>query len=206
MVYGTSRNFGEGLALNKNATAIASFLNMGVDNYVPSKEIIQAIDEYVTIKALEKTSPDILNVVRKKLLTEPEAMQQLLTTHRNFKEESLMNNFDGKSLNTMKGYRKNIYDNAISVKIADIKQEKLLASQGFKLIKRIDKLGKRALFISDFVSPSVRFNAQGERFLAQSNKKDLLSKIYYERIYQGEDPDIVKKDLAEAYEYYRHQC
>lgn len=205
MVYGTSRNFGEGLALNKNATAIASFLNMGVDNYVPSKEIIQAIDEYVTIKALEKTSPDILNVVRKKLLTEPEAMQQLLTTHRNFKEESLMNNFDGKSLNTMKGYRKNIYDNAISVKIADIKQEKLLASQGFKLIKKIDKLGKRALFISDFVSPSVRFNAQGERFLAQSNKKDLLSKIYYERIYQGEDPDIVKKDLAEAYEYYRHQ-
>lgn len=205
MVYGTSRNFGEGLALNKNATAIASFLNMGVDNYVPSKEIIQAIDEYVTIKALEKTSPDILNVVRKKLLTEPEAMQQLLTTHRNFKEESLRDNFDGKSLNTMKGYRKNIYDNAISVKIADIKQEKLLASQGFKLIKKIDKLGKRALFISDFVSPSVRFNAQGERFLAQSNKKDLLSKIYYERIYQGEDPDIVKKDLAEAYEYYRHQ-
>lgn len=205
MVYGTSRNFGEGLALNKNATAIASFLNMGVDNYVPSKEIIQAIDEYVTIKALEKTSPDILNVVRKKLLTEPEAMQQLLTTYRNFKEESLRDNFDGKSLNTMKGYRKNIYDNAISVKIADIKQEKLLASQGFKLIKKIDKLGKRALFISDFVSPSVRFNAQGERFLAQSNKKDLLSKIYYERIYQGEDPDIVKKDLAEAYEYYRHQ-
>lgn len=204
MVHGRAKNTLESQALCKNAYSIAKVLNQGVD-VEPDLDLVNKIDKYVTLRALKYTSKDIVNTLILKLRNEPEAMQKVLNTHNNFKKLSLKNNFNNNPLLMIKGYRKDIFDDSRSMKISTLDDEKLLASQGFKLALVLkqspgDKSKPRGIFISTFVSPSVGFNRQAIRFTSHRSRGTKLGDIFNARILKGENIDNVKKEWYETLE------
>lgn len=204
MNFQTYRNEVEGAIGVKNPTMIAMAVGTGA-NLKPNKKVVSAIDKYVTLAALEYIESDVKDLIVEKLRTEPKGMEAMMNYHRTFKAESLARNFGGNPALMMKGYRYDVIEDYIDIKIAPVSEESLLKSQGFRRVSKEplrkspdDNSEERAVYINDFISSTAGFNQQAVSYLGHTGRGSKLSDIYNDKIFRGADVHTVEQEWYDS--------
>uniref|UniRef100_UPI0015D83AE2 hypothetical protein n=1 Tax=Campylobacter vicugnae TaxID=1660076 RepID=UPI0015D83AE2 len=204
MNFQTYRNEVEGAIGVKNPTMIAMAVGTGA-NLKPNKKVVSAIDKYVTLAALEYLESDVKDLIVEKLRTEPKGMEAMMNYHRTFKAESLDRNFGGNPALMMKGYRYDVIEDYIDIKIAPVSEESLLKSQGFRRVSKEplrkspdDNSEERAVYINDFISSTAGFNQQAVSYLGHTGRGSKLSDIYNDKIFRGADVHTVEQEWYDS--------
>ncbi|MCR8701864.1 hypothetical protein [Campylobacter sp. RM12176] len=204
MNFQTYRNEVEGAIGVKNPTMIAMAVGTGA-NLKPNKKVVSAIDKYVTLAALEYLESDVKDLIVEKLRTEPKGMEAMMNYHRTFKAESLDRNFGGNPALMMKGYRYDVIEDYIDIKIAPVSEESLLKSQGFRRVSKEplrkspdDNSEERAIYINDFISSTAGFNQQAVSYLGHTGRGSKLSDIYNDKIFRGADVHTVEQEWYDS--------
>lgn len=204
MNYQSYRNEIEGAIGVKNPTMIAMAVGTGA-NLKPNKKVVSAIDKYVTLAALEYLESDVKDLIVDKLRTEPKGMTAMLNYHRTNKAESLEKNFGGNPALMIKGYRYDVVEDYIDIKIAPVSEESLLKSQGFRRVSKEplrkspdDNSEERALYINDFIPSTASFNQQAVSYLGHTGRGSKLSDIYNDKILKGADARIVEQEWYDS--------
>ncbi|WP_086303086.1 hypothetical protein [Campylobacter vicugnae] len=204
MNFQTYRNEVEGAIGVKNPTMIAMAVGTGA-NLKPNKKVVSAIDKYVTLAALEYLESDVKDLIVEKLRTEPKGMEAMMNYHRTFKAESLDKNFGGNPALMMKGYRYDVIEDYIDIKIAPVSEESLLKSQGFRRVSKEplrkspdDNSEERAVYINDFISSTAGFNQQAVSYLGHTGRGSKLSDIYNDKIFRGADVHTVEQEWYDS--------
>ena len=204
MNYQSYRNEIEGAIGIKNPTMIAMAVGTGA-NLKPNKKVVSAIDKYVTLAALEYLESDVKDIIVDKLRTEPEGMKAMMNYHRTNKAESLEKNFGGNPALMMKGYRYDVVEDYIDIKIAPVSEESLLKSQGFRRVSKEplrkspdDNSEERAIYINDFIPSTASFNQQAVSYLGHTGRGSKLSDIYNDKIFKGADARTVEQEWYDS--------
>lgn len=204
MNFQTYRNEVEGAIGIKNPTMIAMAVGTGA-NLKPNKKVVSAIDKYVTLAALEYLESDVKDLIVDKLRTEPKGMAAMMNYHRTNKAESLEKNFGGNPALMIKGYRYDVVEDYIDIKIAPVSEESLLKSQGFRRVSKEplrkssdDNSEERAIYINDFVSSTAGFNQQAVSYLGHTGRGTKLSDIYNDKILKGADVHTVEQEWYDS--------
>ena len=204
MNYQSYRNEVEGAIGIKNPTMIAMAVGTGA-NLKPNKKVVSAIDKYVTLAALEYLESDVKDLIIDKLHTEPKGMEAMMNYHRTNKAESLEKNFGGNPALMMKGYRYDVVEDYIDIKIAPVSEESLLKSQGFRRVSKEplrkssdDNSEERALYINDFIPSTASFNQQAVSYLGHTGRGSKLSDIYNDKILKGADVRTVEQEWYDS--------
>ena len=204
MNFQSYKNEVEGVIGVKNPTMIAMMVGTGA-NIKPNKNVVSAIDKYVTLAALEYLESDVKELIINKLQTEPKGMEAMINYHRNNKTEALAKNFGGNPALMIKGYRYDVVEDHIDIKIAPISEEGLLKSQGFRRVSK-DPLRKspndnseaRYIYVNDFVSSTASFNQQAVSYLGHTGRGSKLSDIYNDKILKGSDIKAVEQEWYDS--------
>ena len=204
MNFQSYRNEIEGAIGVKNPTMIAMAVGTGA-NLKPNKKVVSAIDKYVTLAALEYLESDVKDLIVDKLRTEPEGMRAMMNYHRTNKAESLEKNFGGNPALMMKGYRYDVVEDYIDIKIAPVSEESLLKSQGFRRVSKEplrkspdDNSEERAIYINDFIPSTASFNQQAVSYLGHTGRGSKLSDIYNDKIFKGADARTVEQEWYDS--------
>ncbi|WP_086243118.1 hypothetical protein [Campylobacter devanensis] len=204
MNFQSYRNEVEGAIGVKNPTMIAMMVGTGA-NIKPNKNIVSAIDKYVTLAALEYLESDVKELIINKLQTEPKGMEAMINYHRTIKAESLAKNFGGNPALMIKGYRYDVVEDYIDIKIAPISEEGLLKSQGFRRVSKEplrkspdDNSEERYIYVNDFVSSIASFNQQAVSYLGHTGRGSKLSDIYNDKILKGADVKEVEQEWYDS--------
>lgn len=204
MNFQSYRNEIEGAIGIKNPTMIAMAVGTGA-NLKPNKKVVSAIDKYVTLAALEYLESDVKDLIIDKLRTEPEGMRAMMNYHRTNKAESLEKNFGGNPALMMKGYRYDVVEDYIDIKIAPVSEESLLKSQGFRRVSKEplrkspdDNSEERAIYINDFIPSTASFNQQAVSYLGHTGRGSKLSDIYNDKILKGADVRTVEQEWYDS--------
>lgn len=204
MNFQSYRNEIEGAIGIKNPTMIAMAVGTGA-NLKPNKKVVSAIDKYVTLAALEYLESDVKDLIVDKLRTEPEGMRAMMNYHRTNKAESLEKNFGGNPALMMKGYRYDVVEDYIDIKIAPVSEESLLKSQGFRRVSKEslrkspdDNSEERAIYINDFIPSTASFNQQAVSYLGHTGRGSKLSDIYNDKIFKGADVHTVEQEWYDS--------
>ena len=204
MNFQSYRNEVEGAIGVKNPTMIAMMVGTGA-NIKPNKNIVSAIDKYVTLAALEYLESDVKELIINKLQTEPKGMEAMINYHRTNKAESLAKNFGGNPALMIKGYRYDVVEDYIDIKIAPISEEGLLKSQGFRRVSKDplrkspdDNSEERYIYVNDFVSSTASFNQQAVSYLGHTGRGSKLSDIYNDKILKGADVHTVEQEWYDS--------
>ncbi|TWO22648.1 hypothetical protein YZ82_01650 [Campylobacter hyointestinalis] len=204
MNFQSYRNEVEGAIGIKNPTMIAMMVGTGA-NIKPNKNIVSAIDKYVTLAALEYLESDVKELIINKLQTEPKGMEAMINYHRTIKAKSLAKNFGGNPALMIKGYRYDVVEDYIDIKIAPISEEGLLKSQGFRRVSKEslrkspdDNSEERYIYVNDFVSSTASFNQQAVSFLGHTGRGSKLSDIYNDKILKGADINTVEQEWYDS--------
>ena len=204
MNFQSYRNEIEGAIGVKNPTMIAMAVGTGA-NLKPNKKVVSAIDKYVTLAALEYLESDVKDLIVDKLHTEPKGMEAMMNYHRTNKAESLEKNFGGNPALMMKGYRYDVVEDYIDIKIAPVSEESLLKSQGFRRVSKEplrkssdDNSEERAIYINDFISSTAGFNQQAVSYLGHTGRGTKLSDIYNDKILKGADVHTVEQEWYDS--------
>ncbi|ARR02668.1 hypothetical protein CVIC8964_1279 [Campylobacter vicugnae] len=204
MNYQSYRNEVEGAIGVKNPTMIAMAVGTGA-NLKPNKKVVSAIDKYVTLAALEYLESDVKDLIVDKLRTEPKGMEAMMNYHRTNKAESLEKNFGGNPALMMKGYRYDVVEDYIDIKIAPVSEESLLKSQGFRRVSKEplrkssdDNSEERAIYINDFIPSTASFNQQAVSYLGHTGRGSKLSDIYNDKILKGADARTVEQEWYDS--------
>lgn len=204
MNFQSYRNEIEGAIGVKNPTMIAMAVGTGA-NLKPNKKVVSAIDKYVTLAALEYLESDVKDLIVDKLHTEPEGMRAMMNYHRTNKAESLEKNFGGNPALMMKGYRYDVVEDYIDIKIASVSEESLLKSQGFRRVSKEplrkspdDNSEERAIYINDFIPSTASFNQQAVSYLGHTGRGSKLSDIYNDKILKGADARTVEQEWYDS--------
>ncbi|WP_086290539.1 hypothetical protein [Campylobacter devanensis] len=204
MNFQSYRNEIEGAIGVKNPTMIAMMVGTGA-NIKPNKNIVSAIDKYVTLAALEYLESDVKELIINKLQTEPQGMEAMINYHRTNKAESLAKNFGGNPALMIKGYRYDVVEDYIDIKIAPISEEGLLKSQGFRRVSKEplrkspdDNSEARYIYVNDFVSSTASFNQQAVSYLGHTGRGSKLSDIYNDKILKGADVHTVEQEWYDS--------
>lgn len=204
MNFQSYRNEVEGAIGIKNPTMIAMMVGTGA-NIKPNKNIVSAIDKYVTLAALEYLESDVKELIINKLQTEPKGMEAMINYHRTIKAKSLAKNFGGNPALMIKGYRYDVVEDYIDIKIAPISEEGLLKSQGFRRVSKEplrkspdDNSEERYIYVNDFVSSTASFNQQAVSFLGHTGRGSKLSDIYNDKILKGADVHTVEQEWYDS--------
>lgn len=204
MNFQSYRNEIEGAIGVKNPTMIAMAVGTGA-NLKPNKKVVSAIDKYVTLAALEYLESDVKDLIVDKLRTEPKGMEAMMNYHRTFKAESLEKNFGGNPALMIKGYRYDVVEDYIDIKIAPVSEESLLKSQGFRRVSKDplrkspdDNSEERAVYINDFISSTAGFNQQAVSYLGHTGRGSKLSDIYNDKIFRGADVHTVEQEWYDS--------
>ena len=204
MNFQSYRNEVEGAIGIKNPTMIAMAVGTGA-NLKPNKKVVSAIDKYVTLAALEYLESDVKDLIIDKLHTEPKGMEAMMNYHRTNKAESLEKNFGGNPALMMKGYRYDVVEDYIDIKIAPVSEESLLKSQGFRRVSKEplrkssdDNSEERALYINDFIPSTASFNQQAVSYLGHTGRGSKLSDIYNDKILKGADVRTVEQEWYDS--------
>ena len=204
MNFQSYRNEVEGAIGVKNPTMIAMMVGTGA-NIKPNKNIVSAIDKYVTLAALEYLESDVKELIINKLQTEPQGMKAMINYHRTNKSQSLAKNFGGNPALMIKGYRYDVVEDYIDIKIAPISEESLLKSQGFRRVSKDplrkspdDNSEERYIYVNDFVSSTASFNQQAVSYLGHTGRGSKLSDIYNDKILKGADVKEVEQEWYDS--------
>ncbi|EPX3987339.1 hypothetical protein ACWZUH_000074 [Campylobacter fetus] len=204
MNFQSYRNEVEGAIGVKNPTMIVMMVGTGA-NVKPNRNVVAAIDKYVTLAALEYLESDVKELIINKLHTEPKGMEAMINYHRSVKAESLDKNFGGNPALMIKGYRYDVIEEYIDIKIAPISQEGLLKSQGFRRVSKDplrkspeDNSEERVIYINDFISSTASFNQQAVSFLGHTGRGSKLSDIYNDKIFNGADINTVEQEWYDS--------
>lgn len=204
MNFQSYRNEVEGAIGVKNPTMIAMMVGTGA-NIKPNKNIVSAIDKYVTLAALEYLESDVKELIINKLQTEPKGMEAMINYHRTIKAKSLAKNFGGNPALMIKGYRYDVVEDYIDIKIAPISEEGLLKSQGFRRASKEplrkspdDNSEERYIYVNDFVSSTASFNQQAVSYLGHTGRGSKLSDIYNDKILKGADLNTVEQEWYDS--------
>lgn len=204
MNFQSYRNEVEGAIGVKNPTMIAMMVGTGA-NIKPNKNVVSAIDKYVTLAALEYLESDVKELIINKLQTEPKGMEAMINYHRTNKAESLAKNFGGNPALMIKGYRYDVVEDYIDIKIAPISEEGLLKSQGFRRVSKDplrkspdDNSEERYIYVNDFVSSTASFNQQAVSYLGHTGRGSKLSDIYNDKILKGSDVKAVEQEWYDS--------
>lgn len=204
MNFQSYRNEIEGAIGVKNPTMIAMAVGTGA-NLKPNKKVVSAIDKYVTLAALEYLESDVKDLIVDKLHTEPKGMEAMMNYHRTNKAESLEKNFGGNPALMIKGYRYDVVEDYIDIKIAPVSEESLLKSQGFRRVSKEplrkspdDNSEERAIYINDFIPSTASFNQQAVSYLGHTGRGSKLSDIYNDKILKGADARTVEQEWYDS--------
>ena len=204
MNFQSYRNEVEGAIGVKNPTMIAMMVGTGA-NIKPNKNVVSAIDKYVTLAALEYLESDVKELIINKLQTEPQGMEAMINYHRTNKSQSLAKNFGGNPALMIKGYRYDVIEDYINIKIAPISEESLLKSQGFRRVSKNplrkspdDNSEERYIYVNDFVSSTASFNQQAVSYLGHTGRGSKLSDIYNDKILKGSDIKAVEQEWYDS--------
>lgn len=204
MNFQSYRNEIEGAIGVKNPTMIAMAVGTGA-NLKPNKKVVSAIDKYVTLAALEYLESDVKDLIVDKLRTEPKGMEAMMNYHRTNKAESLEKNFGGNPALMIKGYRYDVVEDYIDIKIAPVSEESLLKSQGFRRVSKEplrkspdDNSEERAIYINDFIPSTASFNQQAVSYLGHTGRGSKLSDIYNDKILKGADARTVEQEWYDS--------
>ena len=204
MNFQSYRNEIEGAIGVKNPTMIAMAVGTGA-NLKPNKKVVSAIDKYVTLAALEYLESDVKDLIVDKLHTEPKGMEAMMNYHRTNKAESLEKNFGGNPALMIKGYRYDVVEDYIDIKIAPVSEESLLKSQGFRRVSKEplrkspdDNSEERAIYINDFIPSTASFNQQAVSYLGHTGRGSKLSDIYNDKIFKGADARTVEQEWYDS--------
>lgn len=204
MNFQSYRNEIEGAIGVKNPTMIAMAVGTGA-NLKPNKKVVSAIDKYVTLATLKYLESDVKDLIVDKLHTEPEGMRAMMNYHRTNKAESLEKNFGGNPALMIKGYRYDVIEDYIDIKIAPVSEESLLKSQGFRRVSKEplrkspdDNSEERVIYINDFIPSTASFNQQAVSYLGHTGRGSKLSDIYNDKILKGADVRTVEQEWYDS--------
>ncbi|MDY4830377.1 MAG: hypothetical protein SO164_06145, partial [Campylobacter sp.] len=178
-------------------------------------ELVKDVDQYITLLALKLmdkgTKESVANVINKDL----EATEKVMNFIKNFNKNSQKDLFKDNKIQTIKGYRRDVYNNDKEIIWADASREKELAKEGYKRIsKPLSKNASdntndtRCMYVNTFISKQTNFTRQAIRYTKGTSRGHELRDLINHEIY--ENPERVNelerlyhKSMAEAKENFK---
>lgn len=178
-------------------------------------ELVKDVDQYITLLALKLmdkgTKESVANVINKDL----EATKKVMNFIKNFNKNSQKDLFKDNKIQTIKGYRRDVYNNDKEIIWADASREKELAKEGYKRIsKPLSKNASdntndtRCMYVNTFISKQTNFTRQAIRYTKGTSRGHELRDLINHEIY--ENPERVNelerlyhKSMAEAKENFK---
>lgn len=178
-------------------------------------ELVKDVDQYITLLALKLmdkgTKESVANVINKDL----KATEKVMNFIKNFNKNSQKDLFKDNKIQTIKGYRRDVYNNDKEIIWADASREKELAKEGYKRIsKPLSKNasdntnGTRCMYVNTFISKQTNFTRQAIRYTKGTSRGHELRDLINHEIY--ENPERVNelerlyhKSMTEAKENFK---
>lgn len=178
-------------------------------------ELVKDVDQYITLLALKLmdkgTKESVANVINKDL----KATKKVMNFIKNFNKNSQKDLFKDNKIQTIKGYRRDVYNNDKEIIWADASREKELAKEGYKRIsKPLSKNASdntndtRCMYVNTFISKQTNFTRQAIRYTKGTSRGHELRDLINHEIY--ENPERVNelerlyhKSMAEAKENFK---
>lgn len=178
-------------------------------------KLVKDVDQYITLLALKLmdkgTKESVANVINKDL----KATEKVMNFIKNFNKNSQKDLFKDNKIQTIKGYRRDVYNNDKEIIWADASREKELAKEGYKRIsKPLSKNASdntndtRCMYVNTFISKQTNFTRQAIRYTKGTSRGHELRDLINHEIY--ENPERVNelerlyhKSMAEAKENFK---
>ena len=178
-------------------------------------ELVKDVDQYITLLALKLmdkgTKESVANVINKDL----EATEKVMNFIKNFNKNSQKDLFKDNKIQTIKGYRRDVYNNDKEIIWADASREKELAKEGYKRISKPllknasdNTNDTRYMYVNTFISKQTNFTRQAIRYTEGISRGHELRDLINHEIY--ENPERVNelerlyhKSMTEAKENFK---
>lgn len=175
-----------------NAENIAKMLGSSKAITQSNKEIVDLIDELVSLKAIDRLPKKSKELVIDKIANEKSAMQGLFSFLETQNEIARKKLFNGSEFNIIKGYRSEVYNADTDVVIARVDEADRLKTEGYKLVANITTKddadtfsAPRAFYVNEWVSNAPKWNKAAVKLTSLQSRGHTLNDLYVQDITSG---------------------
>jgi len=122
----------------RNATAIARMMGSGSEKPI-NEEIVEAIDEMVSLEALKNTDSVAKNVLAELIKEDSEGVVAFGRMHTAHAKNVMSRKKDVDVLNAKKGTVRETYDAFVTSLVGRMKDKKRLEARGYKFVRELEK-------------------------------------------------------------------